>query len=56
VAKYNIYQAQPLQLGGIETNLDIYYWFFLIKFIYKKRGWFLSLFLFIWFFMLVNIN
>jgi hypothetical protein len=25
VAKYNIYQAQPLQLGGIETNLDIYY-------------------------------
>jgi hypothetical protein len=27
VAKYNIYQAQPLQLGGIETNLDIYYWF-----------------------------
>ena len=25
VAKYNIYQSQPLQLGGIETNLDIYY-------------------------------
>jgi hypothetical protein len=38
VAKYNIYQAQPLQLGGIETNLDIYYWFFLFKFIYKKNG------------------
>lgn len=23
VAKYNIYQAQPLQLGGIEVDLDI---------------------------------
>lgn len=25
VAQYNIYQAQPRQLGGLETNLDIYY-------------------------------